>query len=371
MLPGLPRRAHGAAHRADRRGRPRREVEAWNGASRARAAPADAAADAGDHPPRRLRARPRASASTRCATRLARLRRVRRQADHPARPAAGVARSRRSTGSARWRASSTCRDGDRRAAVRADRRAPRRARRARRRALDAARGAPRGRLADVRAGAARRAPHAADRRARDHRDHARLGVRAARRASPRCSAGWSTRSTPATATSTSRRRSSETLRRRPVLPNNAPRLVAKPIEVGGWHYEPGVCLVAERLPASTTTPTSTRTRTRSGPSASSTSRPAPTPGSRSAAGAGAASAPASPLLEMQIVLARRAARLRAARRSPAGPSSPGGATSPSARAAARPSAVGAREARVPVARVILRPWPRCGDADEGSSADAC
>jgi cytochrome P450 len=35
----------------------------------------------------------------------------------------------------------------------------------------------------------------------------------------------------------------ETLRRRPVLPNNAPRLVAKPIEVGGWHYEPGVCLV--------------------------------------------------------------------------------------------------------------------------------
>ena len=36
----------------------------------------------------------------------------------------------------------------------------------------------------------------------------------------------------------------ETLRRRPVLPNNAPRLVIKPIEVGGWRYEPGVCLVA-------------------------------------------------------------------------------------------------------------------------------
>ena len=35
----------------------------------------------------------------------------------------------------------------------------------------------------------------------------------------------------------------ETLRRRPVLPNNAPRLVAKPIEVGGWDFEPGVCLV--------------------------------------------------------------------------------------------------------------------------------
>jgi cytochrome P450 len=36
----------------------------------------------------------------------------------------------------------------------------------------------------------------------------------------------------------------ETLRRRPVLPNAAPRLVNQPIEVGGWAYEPGVCLVA-------------------------------------------------------------------------------------------------------------------------------
>jgi cytochrome P450 len=35
----------------------------------------------------------------------------------------------------------------------------------------------------------------------------------------------------------------ETLRRRPVLPNVEPRLVKKPIEVGGWHYEPGPCLV--------------------------------------------------------------------------------------------------------------------------------
>jgi cytochrome P450 len=35
----------------------------------------------------------------------------------------------------------------------------------------------------------------------------------------------------------------ETLRRRPVLPNSAPRLVREPIEVGGWSYEPGVCLV--------------------------------------------------------------------------------------------------------------------------------
>ncbi|HEX6752443.1 MAG TPA: cytochrome P450 [Solirubrobacterales bacterium] len=35
----------------------------------------------------------------------------------------------------------------------------------------------------------------------------------------------------------------ETLRTRPVLPNAAPRLVAKPIEVGGWAYPVGCCLV--------------------------------------------------------------------------------------------------------------------------------
>lgn len=35
----------------------------------------------------------------------------------------------------------------------------------------------------------------------------------------------------------------ETLRLRPVLPNAAPRLVAKPIEVGGWSYPTGCCLV--------------------------------------------------------------------------------------------------------------------------------
>jgi cytochrome P450 len=36
----------------------------------------------------------------------------------------------------------------------------------------------------------------------------------------------------------------ETLRHRPVLPNTAPRMVKKPIEVGGWRYEPGPCLIA-------------------------------------------------------------------------------------------------------------------------------
>ncbi len=36
----------------------------------------------------------------------------------------------------------------------------------------------------------------------------------------------------------------ETLRHRPVLPGTMPRHVVKPIEVGGWHYEPGVSLQA-------------------------------------------------------------------------------------------------------------------------------
>jgi cytochrome P450 len=36
----------------------------------------------------------------------------------------------------------------------------------------------------------------------------------------------------------------EVLRRRPVLPNAEPRLVKKPVEIGGWDYPPGVCLVA-------------------------------------------------------------------------------------------------------------------------------
>jgi cytochrome P450 len=36
----------------------------------------------------------------------------------------------------------------------------------------------------------------------------------------------------------------ETLRRRPVLPNAEPRLVKKPVDIGGWDYEPGPCLIA-------------------------------------------------------------------------------------------------------------------------------
>ena len=37
----------------------------------------------------------------------------------------------------------------------------------------------------------------------------------------------------------------ETLRRKPVLPNAAPRLVMEAVEVGGRRYEPGVCLIAD------------------------------------------------------------------------------------------------------------------------------
>jgi cytochrome P450 len=36
----------------------------------------------------------------------------------------------------------------------------------------------------------------------------------------------------------------ETLRRRPVLPNAEPRLVMQPVEIGGWKYPPGICLIA-------------------------------------------------------------------------------------------------------------------------------
>jgi cytochrome P450 len=36
----------------------------------------------------------------------------------------------------------------------------------------------------------------------------------------------------------------EALRRRPVIPNAAPRLVKKPVTVGGWDYPPDILLVA-------------------------------------------------------------------------------------------------------------------------------
>jgi len=36
----------------------------------------------------------------------------------------------------------------------------------------------------------------------------------------------------------------EAMRRYPVLPNAAPRLVKEPVEIGGWTYQPGACLIA-------------------------------------------------------------------------------------------------------------------------------
>lgn len=35
----------------------------------------------------------------------------------------------------------------------------------------------------------------------------------------------------------------ESMRRRPVLPNSAPRMVKQPVEIGGWTYPEGICLV--------------------------------------------------------------------------------------------------------------------------------
>ena len=82
----------------------------------------------------------------------------------------------------------------------------------------------------------------------------------------------------------------ETLRRRPVLPNAAPRLVMQEIEVGGWRYPAGRLPGPQRLPRPSRPRDLPRARTPSAPSASSIRRPAPTPGSRSAAAAAAASA---------------------------------------------------------------------------------
>ena len=84
----------------------------------------------------------------------------------------------------------------------------------------------------------------------------------------------------------------ETLRRRPVLPNSAPRLVKQPVEVGGWTYPPGVCLVANAYlihhdPELYPDPYAFR------PERFLENRPAPTRGSRSAAAGAAAWARAS------------------------------------------------------------------------------
>ena len=120
----------------------------------------------------------------------------------------------------------------------------------------------------------------------------------------------------------------ETLRRRPVLPNTAPRLVAKPIEVGGWHYEPGVCLVANAYlvhhdPDVYPDPYAFRPeRFLDEPPGTYTWIPFGG-GRRRCLGASFA------MLEMKIVLRAVLCALRARGRSRSGPSSPAGATSPS------------------------------------------
>ena len=145
----------------------------------------------------------------------------------------------------------------RRAPRRRDRRAALSRRRGcRRRPLDAPRRPPRGRLADERFRAPRRAHDPARRRARDDRFLAGVDVlRLAR--DPRVLAELrrevDTEDGGPYLTATI----NEVLRSRPVLQNNAPRYVAKPITVGGWDYEPGISLVRMRT-SSTTTPRSTR-----------------------------------------------------------------------------------------------------------------
>ena len=71
----------------------------------------------------------------------------------------------------------------------------------------------------------------------------------------RARAGWSRRSTRGDGDAYLTATIQETLRRRPVLPNAAPRLVEQPIEVGGWTYRAG------RLPGRRTPTWSTTTRT--------------------------------------------------------------------------------------------------------------
>ena len=85
----------------------------------------------------------------------------------------------------------------------------------------------------------------------------------------------------------------ETLRSRPVLPNDQPRLVVKPIEVGGWHYEPGRRPGRQRLsdaPRSRPLPGPLQLPARALPRLAARHLHA---GSRSAAAGGAASAPPS------------------------------------------------------------------------------
>ncbi|CAA9493644.1 MAG: hypothetical protein AVDCRST_MAG45-881, partial [uncultured Solirubrobacterales bacterium] len=169
----LPRRADGASHGTDHRGRRARgsAMAARRAGGPALTPPGD---DARDHPACGLR--PRSGAAARRAAGKAH--RHPRARGAPERDAAVPSARPRSADAVRALRPPAGRD--RRAAVRADRRAPGRGRGARRRPRHAARGPPRGRLRDVRPGAPRRAHDPARRRPRDHCVGARVGARAAR-----------------------------------------------------------------------------------------------------------------------------------------------------------------------------------------------
>ena len=161
------------------------------------------------------------------------------------------------------------------------------------------------------AGAARRADDAARRRPRDDRLRAGVGVRAARPRRRACSTRLVAEIDAGDGDAYLTATIHETLRRRPVLPNAAPRLVSSRSRSAAGRYQPGVCLVANAYLRPPRPGRSIPTRTRSGPSASSTSQPGTYTwipfggGRRRCLGASFA------MLEMKIVLRAVLARHRA------------------------------------------------------------
>ena len=184
-----------------------------------------------------------------------------------------------------------------------------------------------------RAGAARRADDAARGRPRDHRlaswPGRSSGSRASRASCARLTEEIDAGDGDAYLTATIQ----EALRRRPVLPNAAPRLVKQPVTIGGWRLpRAGVVPRRQRLPRPPRPGDLPATRTPSGPSASSTSRPGTYTwipfggGRRRCLGASFA------MLEMKIVLRAVLARQRAGARRRRPRAGPGGGASRSARA---------------------------------------
>ena len=140
-------------------------------------------------------------------------------------------------------------------------------RRARGHPVAAAAGAPRGRHADERRGAARRADDAAARRPRDDGDVARVGDRAPG-APPRARWTASRRRRTEGGTEYAEAVCKETLRMRPVLPIVA-RLLKRDVEIGGHAAAGGRDRRAQHLPRPAPRRRLSRARAASGPSASS------------------------------------------------------------------------------------------------------